>query len=186
MKKIVLLVASVALMVSAASAQGFGWGVKAGANFANLTNAPSGYGSMVGFTGGVFADYKFGSVIAVSADLLYSAQGTNHDKDNKTTLSYLNLPILANFYITEGFAVKAGLQPGFMLGAASTIEGEKTTGTDGYKTFDLTLPVGLSYEFPMGLIVDARYGIGMTKVFDGEDAGKFKNSVFSLTLGYRF
>lgn len=182
MKKTILLIAAVALFATTASAQ-YGWGVKAGFNVANITNAGSGYGSMFGLTAGLFGDYKFDSNFAVSADLLYSAQGTRYDGDNKRTLSYLNIPILANYYFSPCFAVKAGLQPGFMLGAATHVGGTKHTGTDGYKTFDLTIPIGLSYEFDMGLIVDARYGIGLTKV---SKAGSHRNGVFSVTAGWRF
>ena len=59
MKKIALLVVSLVALTTVASAQGFGWGVKAGINVAGVTNAANGVGSMVGFTGGVFADYRF-------------------------------------------------------------------------------------------------------------------------------
>lgn len=186
MKKIALLVVSLVTLTSVASAQGFGWGVKAGINIAGMTNSGSGVGSMVGFTGGVFGDYRFSDVFAVSADLLYSAQGARYNSDNKVTLSYLNIPILANFNVWGNLAVKAGIQPGFLVGAATRAEGTKYTGTDVYKTFDLTIPVGLSYEFPMGLILDARYGIGLTNILDFKDAGTSRNGVFSITAGYRF
>ena len=32
-------------------------------------------------------------------------------------LNYLNIPILANFYVTKGLALKAGIQPGFLIGS---------------------------------------------------------------------
>ena len=186
MKKIALLVVSLVALTSVASAQGFGWGVKAGINVAGVSNAESGVGSMIGFTGGVFADYRFSDLVALSADLLYSAQGCRYNSDNKMTLSYLNIPILANFYVWGNLAVKAGLQPGFLLGSSGRLFGEKESGTDGLKSVDLTIPVGVSYEFPMGLILDARYGIGATNILDYKDAGTSRNGVFTITAGYRF
>ena len=51
------------------------------------------------------------------------------------------------------------------------------------KTFDFAIPVGASYEY-QNFVLDARYNIGVTKVADIDDAGC--NSVFQLTLGYKF
>ena len=154
MKKILFSILAVAAFAFTASAQdtGFGYGVKAGINIANLTNSDGNY--KVGFTGGIFADYRF---------------------------SNLNIPILANFYLVKGLAVKAGVQPGFLLGANDGMK-------DAFKTFDLAVPVGVSYDFNCGLILDARYNIGVTKVAKAEysDDSKIRNSVFAVTAGWRF
>lgn len=185
MKKIALLAFSLFVFSTVAQAQnqGFGWGVKAGMNVAGITH--SDLDPMVGFTGGLFGDYRFNDLFALSADVLYSAQGNHSDKNNKTTLSYLNVPILANFYPIPdlGLAVKIGLQPGFLLGQTTYFLGEKFTGTDGLRTFDLVVPVGVSFEAPFRLIVDARYNFGTVNI-DNDFTGK--NSYFSLTVGYRF
>lgn len=186
MKKIALLVVSLVALTSVASAQGFGWGVKAGVNVAGMTNSGEGVGSMVGFTGGVFADYHLTKSFFLSADLLYSAQGSRYNSDNKLTLSYLNIPVLVNFNIFGNLAVKAGLQPGFLLGSSIRDNGDKESSTEPFHTVDLTIPVGLSYEFPMGLILDARYGIGATNIWNFHEAGTSRNGVFTITAGYRF
>ena len=75
MKKILFSILAVAAFAFTASAQdtGFGYGVKAGINIANLTNSDGNY--KVGFTGGIFADYRFSNLFALSADVLYSRQG---------------------------------------------------------------------------------------------------------------
>ncbi len=183
MKKFALLVIGLVALSSTASAQ-FSWGVKVGGNIAGVTN--DGRGTMLGLTAGAFGEYEFSSLISLSADVLYSAQGNRYDQDNKMLLNYLNIPVLANFHpfsSIKGLAFKAGLQPGFLLGRASRVDGTKVTGTNGFQTVDLTLPIGVSYEFPLGIIVDARYGFGLTNIYD---QGTGKNSVFSLTAGYRF
>lgn len=46
----------------------------------------------------------------------------------------------------------------------------------------LSIPVGLSYEIS-NVVLDARYNWGVTKAFDGLDS---KNSVFQVTIGYKF
>ena len=49
--------------------------------------------------------------------------------------------------------------------------------------FDLSIPVGVSYEF-YNVTLDARYNWGLTKIMNEGDA--FYNRVFQLTLGYKF
>ena len=53
---------------------------------------------------------------------------------------------------------------------------------DDVKGFDLAIPVGLSYQY-QNIVLDARYNWGVTKITDGADS---KNSVFQITLGYKF
>jgi hypothetical protein len=50
------------------------------------------------------------------------------------------------------------------------------------KTFDFSIPVGISYEY-MNVCLDARYNIGVSKI---ADRGSDRNSVFQITLGYKF
>ena len=186
MKKILLTLMAACAAFSFASAQetGFGFGVKAGVNISNqaLDDAAK---YKAGFTGGVFVDYRTCNWFAVSADVLYSRQGSKiKDSDVKLRTDYLNIPVLANFYLTRGMALKAGVQPSFLL-AAKAKEGDIKVGVkEMYKTFDLSIPVGLSYDFKFGLILDARYNIGVTNL--AKDAGCTRNSVFAVTAGWRF
>lgn len=184
-KKTILAVIAAGALTATATAQetGFGFGAKAGINISNLTkdlNADA----KVGFTGGVFADYRFSNLFALSADVLYSRQGAK-DGDDKLTTDNLNIPILANFYLVKGLAVKAGVQPGFLLAANEKTDGTKTDVKDDMKTFDFSVPVGLSYTFGCGLMIDARYNIGVTDV-SKVDAVKARNSVWTVTAGWRF
>ena len=45
--------------------------------------------------------------------------------------------------------------------------------------------MGVSYEF-RNFVLDARYNLGATKILKGADARSSRNSVFMITLGYRF
>ena len=49
--------------------------------------------------------------------------------------------------------------------------------------FDLSIPVGLSYEYN-GFTLDARYNFGVTKLFSGVD-DTVLNQVITITLGYK-
>ena len=50
------------------------------------------------------------------------------------------------------------------------------------KTMDLSIPVGLSYQIN-NFVIDGRYNWGVTKIAKESDC---KNSVFQITLGYKF
>lgn len=150
---------------------------KAGINIANVTNLDNNK-ARVDFVGGLEGEYQATDIFSLSAGVLYSRQGVKiKHTDSSWSPSYINIPILANVYVVKGLAVKAGVQPGFCVDKDDL---------DGTKTFDFTIPVGLSYEFPtLPFVVDARYNWGVTKMHDAIDDTP-KNSVFQITLGYKF
>lgn len=224
MKKLFALVALCMATVSASAQSEVGTFTlqpKIGFNVSFLTNAGKSYlveplggkpmeGSRdvkLGFVAGVEGEYQITPMISVAAGLLYSMQGTKWEdlesqtayyramsKDRMVNLSYLNIPIVANFYVLKGFALKAGVQAGFLLDSKGkeTIydnlenrEVETSGDIEGIKKFDLSIPLGASYEFN-NVVIDARYNLGLTKVCPGEDNKSSKNSVVQVTVGYKF
>ena len=124
--------------------------------------------------------------------MLYSRQGVSFGKEedtrSKERLNYLNVPILANYYIIGGLAVKAGIQPGFLLNSKSMAKNNETTvktDSKGWSNADFSIPVGISYDCPFGIILEARYNIGVSNIV-ASDKGTARNSVFSIMVGYRF
>ena len=59
---------------------------------------------------------------------------------------------------------------------------------DDFNKFDLSIPVGISYEFNSHFVIDARYNIGITKVNKESepDVKDSRNGVVAITLGYKF
>lgn len=191
MKKLFLAV--VAMMVSAATFAQNEVGQltiqpKVGVNIANITDAV-GADPRIGLAAGAEFEYGLTDNIGLSAGVLYSMQGAKASEesvDYTLKLDYLNVPILANFYVAKGLALKLGVQPGFKL--SSKVKGEASGVTaeleveDGVKSIDLSIPVGLSYQY-QNIVFDARYNWGVTKIIDDADS---KNSVFQITVGYKF
>ena len=112
------------------------------------------------------------------------------DSDFKTSLDYINIPILANAYLFKGFAVKVGVQPGFLVranekysrGGISYDEDMK----DACNKVDLSIPIGVSYEYA-SFVFDARYNWGLTNTWkDDARNKKSHNSVFMFSVGYKF
>lgn len=102
-------------------------------------------------------------------------------------LDYINVPIMANVYVVKGLAVKLGVQPGFKVNDKLDLRMPVLGGALvdlKAKSVDFSIPVGISYEYN-NFQVDARYNWGLTKVFDVDKLDQ-KNSVFQITLGYKF
>ncbi len=155
----------------------------------SLANVTKGDGDIrVGAVAGAEFEYQVSDIFSLSAGALYSMQGCKGEVegyDATVKLDYLNVPILANVYVANGLAVKLGIQPGFNVTSKASVEksGTKvTTDLDGIESVDFSIPVGLSYEIN-NFVIDARYNLGVSKIMDGSDS---KNSVFQLTLGYKF
>ena len=103
--------------------------------------------------------------------------------DGNINLNYINIPILANVYVADGLALKAGVQPGFNVSSKISASPLELDIKDGVNSVDFSIPVGISYEYA-NVCLDARYNIGVTNTF--KDSDNSRNSVFQLTLGYKF
>lgn len=190
MKKILLMAVVMLASVASYAQQAVGTFTlqpKIGMNVASLTKC-DGCDPRIGLAAGVEAEYQATDIFSVSAGLIYSMQGNKAKEDGvtlTTKLDYINIPILANVYVTKGLAVKLGVQPAFnvsdkqkLSGGKASVEAEDV----GAESFDFSIPVGLSYEYS-NVVFDARYNFGVTNIADGGDS---KNSVFQITLGYKF
>ena len=151
---------------------------KVGFNIANVTK--TGGETRIGVAAGAEAEYQLGDIYSIAVGLLYSSQGNKQTVDlpvlGKASVtwapSYLNIPVVANVYVVKNLAVKLGVQPGFCV-AKDKLKAN---------TFDLSIPVGLSYEYN-NFVLDGRYNFGVTNIAKGVNT---KNSVFQFTLGYKF
>ena len=193
MKKLVLLASMLLAFVSvkAQSEVGaFSLRPTVGMNIGFMTNA-EGSDPRVGLVVGAELEYQATDVFAISGGLLYSQQGAkmnDMDIDGTMKLDYINVPILANFYVAKGFAFKAGIQPGFNVNDKAKASGSGASVEMGLgdlsKGFVLAVPIGLSYEFS-NIQLDARFNWGVTHaISDSYDS--CNSNAFMITLGYKF
>ncbi len=170
----------------------------------------------VGLIVGADVEYQLSPLVSLSAGLNWAQTGSGWEdwkhkengvtleiKDTKAETSYLSIPLTANFYVWKGLALRTGVQMGFLTSAklkmtvttSGTQNGvnynQSTDYDESFKSqcnkFDLSIPVGVSYEFNNHLVLDARYNIGVTKVNKESDPDEkdSRNGVFSLTIGYK-
>ena len=152
----------------------------------------------VNVTYGVECEYFFDDDFSVAGGVLFTDQGAKFneaDGDYTMKIYYAAFPFTLNYYVLPGLALKAGLQPAYRVKGQITNGSEKIDfdravdlllDGEGVKMnkFDLAIPVGLSYEYN-NITLDARYNIGVTKVFSSID-DTVRNQVIAITLGYKF
>ena len=217
MKKLLLFVAVTALSVGATQSQELRFGAKAGVNFASIGGDDTdGIGGRTSFHVGGLAEIPLFDKFAIQPELLYSSEGAQ-DKDTETymgvtveykstlKLDYINIPIMAKYYIIDGLAAEAGPQFGILVSAKAEDEisggGDSESETydvkDQFKTLDVGFGLGASYRLDFGLFFSARYIIGLSDITEDieydlgygmtvVDDSKQKNNVFQLSVGYTF
>lgn len=173
-------------------------GIKAGPNFATIdTKASAGenYENRTGFHGGAFFLVKAGK-IGIQPEVIFSQQGSKVEIDSKSfesNFSYINIPVMLKLYTIAGINIQAGPQFGFVTSAEAPIreqlEYRVEDVKDHMKSSDLTLGLGLGWDLPFGLTIDARYNLGLSKIYDDapnpQQSTDAKNQVFQLSLGYK-
>ena len=206
MKKIILTVAAV-FAFGFANAQETKFGVKGGVNFANLSGDIEDNSTKVGFNVGSFVEIKISDKFSLQPELLFSTQGTKEEYsetfngttinyDSKLNLSYLNIPVMAKFYVADKFSLEAGPQIGFLLSAKTKTEvtdgtnssSEEEDFKDNVESTDFGLNFGAGYDFTSNLSAGFRYNLGLSNVAKTEagDDTKIKNTVLSVSLAYKF
>lgn len=147
-----------------------------GINFASMTNETT--MAKTGFVVGAEGKYQASEKWAISAGLFYANEGAKTPTDASWNINNLNIPVLANYYVMPGLAVKLGVQPALNL--SSKCEGDDMK--DVTKSFGVSIPVGVSYEIA-DVIFDVRYHIGLNDKIKSADGAK--DNTFQITVGYR-
>ncbi len=197
MKKIkILLLATLVIagLQSAYSQAEVAVGVKGGLNFASLNvsqSAGQNYNNRTGYNFGAFALFKFGK-IGLQPEVLFSKQGTKYSvntSDFDENFDYINVPILLKLYTVAGINLQLGPQIGFLTAAQAKQTANGVSSTTDLKSFyknnDISLAMGLGWDLPFGLSIDARYNLGLSKINNGSNPNDIKNQVFQLTAGYK-
>lgn len=123
--------------------------------------------------------------LSLTAGLMYTQQGWmgKGTGPQTTKLNFINVPLMVNFYVLKGLALKLGLQMGFRVSAT---EGNESVG-DLYEGFNLSLPIGVSYEFKSPITLDLRYIPALTPINkDSNSDWKMRSDALTLTIGYKF
>jgi hypothetical protein len=187
-----IVVAGIILASHVANAQSIGIGIKGGLNFAKLNGNQSlsqNYDNRTGYHVGGYALFKLGK-IGIQPELLYSQQGTKYSVNiNKfdANFSYINIPVLIKLYTVAGINLQVGPQIGFATNSTATVTND--AGTQTFSQFikgkDISVAMGLGWDLPFGLSIDARYNLGVSDNNNSPYTGQVKNQVIMISAGYR-
>jgi len=187
--KILIIGAFAAMLVlPQTAAAGVKFGIKGGANIANVNgdfvDGISDWKSTVGFCGGIFLELNFGRVLTIQPEVLYTMKGADSGV-GKLKFDYLEIPILLKIRIPTGSIhpfVFAGPAFGFSLRAI--VEGIKI---EDMPKSDYSAVLGGGLQLGRLIHIDARYTMGLQKLAI-PDLGTIdlKNGVISATIGLAF
>lgn len=205
MKKNILTFALITIGFCANAQQEIKFGPKAGVNFSTISNTPKSK-MLTGFYVGAVSEIKFSENFSLQPELVYSSQGakneytetnlgiTSHHK-NHDKIEYINIPILAKYYIYEDLSIELGPQFGFLVKAENKDEisinnnttKENTDFKNEINSFDFSIGVGLAYDLANGFFINARYNFGLTGIGKSNQYYKdSKNGVTQIGIGYKF
>lgn len=166
-----------------------------------------------GYFFGVDVEYYLNERFSLSAGLNSSQAGTGWEDydynlngtyvevtESALKTSYVSVPLTVNWYVLKGLALKTGVQFSHLTRAKNYSLTEYSEGGVDYTTtaesnckndfnkFDVSIPIGLSYEFKFPIVLDLRYNMGLTNVnkHDAIDGKDHRNMQFVFTFGYKF
>lgn len=205
MKKTLSIAALIAISFCANAQQQVKIGPKAGVNFSTLSNL-SKTKTLTGFYVGAVAELKLTEKFSLQPELVYSSQGTKNvysetssgtdvHHHNHDILSYINVPVMGKYFLTNSFSIELGPQFGLLVKAENkdkiTTNGvevkENRDFKDEVNSFDFGIGAGLAYDLPNGFFVNARYNYGLTNVGKSDQYyGDSKNRVMQFGVGFKF
>jgi hypothetical protein len=187
-------------------------GVKAGVDFARLTNFDSDFNT--GFYLGGQLSIKFNKVYTLQPELVYAQQGASRSYDllydynpynpdpvffaspkTNYSIDYLSLSAINKFYFDGGFHLVVGPSLDFKVNDNFNQQGYYYDDVIG---FDFAIIGGVGYSFSNGLSFDARFKQGMIDIYgfdrglsiDSNNNGNYDevvlNQSFQLGISYIF
>jgi hypothetical protein len=175
MKSLKILLLSVFMVAASHSVKAQGFGIRAGANFSDISGSGLNTDAKTGFYVGVFKEIPVvKSLFFVQPEIQYSQEGFETDaRDIK--IDYITVPIMAKVYVLKLLSFETGPQFGFPI--SDNLDHYSTNG------FVTNWGFGMSINLPFRLSINARYITGLSDTLDNVDS---KSQVFQVGAGFRF
>jgi len=165
------------------------FGLKAGANYSNYTNADFATEGLVGFHAGGLLNFRITDNFSIEEEFLFSSQGAKMKTDlfgkENVKVSYITVPFLLKYRHNSGLYIEAGPQ----VGARINDDLKGSSYGDFAKKLDLAAAGGIGYQSKMGLGIGVRYIAGLSKVGDFNISNvktDFRTNVVQASIFYIF
>jgi predicted porin len=166
------------------------FGVKSGVNFANINSEfnlnPS---SKAAIYFGGFAEYALKKRFSIQSEILYSRQQVvafeavlgGPSLRVEYTLDYIQIPILAKFYLNKNTSLEIGPSYNILLNDQSINLSNNAKRNNFAKKSDFNIALGANYKFNNGLFTTVRYYKGLSNIIYNN-----KMNAFQIGVGYIF
>jgi len=130
------------------------------------------YDPRYGFHVGVEGEYQFAPKWSVAAGVAYSTGGakigySDFYGERTKTETFKNdriyVPVVARWYAWRGLSINAGLAPAFVVNTGDTHLGNTKSSRE--RKFDLTIPLGISYELKNHIVFGIEGFLGLLKIY---------------------
>jgi hypothetical protein len=140
--------------------------------------------SRIGLSGGLFAELPLLNSLVLHPEALFSLKGYAIDgSDDNVNLYYIDVPVLAKFYLPLALPVKTHVFAGPYVGMNIIAKSGDTDIKDLIKTLDYGLVFGGGADISKFLF-DIRYEFGLAKIMETDS--NVYNRNLALMVGYRF
>ncbi len=171
------------------------FGLRLGINYSNISN--SNLDARVGANAAFFFEARLSDVYALQPELMFSSQGAkaSNATNQDFRINYLSIGLANKFFIipNAGLHLLAGpsVDIDFENNPINLINGNSNSEVT---PFDISVFGGIGYEFPFGLILEARFKQGLIEIdlfdfdFDSNSLGTDEafNVTFQYTVAYKF
>jgi hypothetical protein len=169
----------------------------------------SGVKNKIGISGGLAVEFVLKKRISIQPELLYVQKGNKYflrantgiSTDYIITLNYLEVPVLIkakfdHFYFNVGPSLAMGLDGNYKITTNHPAiphhmngkikfgkSSDENPDNDVYidRRFDIGLQIGGGYVLANLIMIDLRYGFGMTNIYGNDSKSKLRS--FQATLG---
>lgn len=165
------------------------FGIKAGVNLSNFYKESLGKQNLrPGFNAGIFTELAVGESFSIQPELLFTTKGNQisyGEGDNlfqdlaqgdpdaftgdvETNLSYIELPVLAKFTISEVINLHIGPYLSYLLDASTQVDGTLKDRLDeldrkGFNTWDYGIAAGIGVDLNL-VTIGFRYDLGLSGI----------------------
>ena len=193
-----LLLAGVLLVFlgSAASAQGFHYGLKASLLFSTIQGEGLKSNFTPGFQGGAFAEWDLSKKWGIQPELLFTqatvkkaddfrsfyVSASNTSARDKLKLSYVTIPLLVRYSPIKELTFNLGAQYSYLFFADENL---LKYNRDALKKSDIGAVAGVQVNVG-NVRFFGRYVLGLTNVNDIDDRYKWKSQQIAIGMGVAF
>ena len=177
MKKTIMVMSTLGMICLFMTAKAQTVGAKGGFNISDVSGMNG--NSRVSGHAGLYFNSVLGKGWAIQPELLYSGEGEKYHTalgDRVLALSYINVPVMFQYYPAKQVYVEFGPQLGVLASAGvKDTNGNKVDVRNDYSRFAMSAGLGVGIKATDQVGFNARYNFGLTDITVNNNAVNYSN-----------